>query len=108
MITDRDVDELLNKKKSTRSILQSDSQSRRGEGIGEFEDSEIRDQYDNPTTQNLCDLMSQANKSKNLNLSLLKFNSVRIELSYFGELLRENVSYLNFEGIRKYAFESFR
>lgn len=28
------------------------------------EDSEIQERYDNKTTQNLCDLMNQANMSK--------------------------------------------
>lgn len=62
-----DVENMINVAKSTKSILYGSPRSRDGESIAEKSNrSDIPNRYDNQTTQNLCDLMNQANTSNDL------------------------------------------
>lgn len=59
-----DVENMINAAKSTKSILYGSPRSRDAESIADRSNrSDIPNRYDNQTTQNLCDLMNQANTS---------------------------------------------
>jgi len=65
IISDKDIEELF-KKKSYRSNFMSESLSKRKEESEgqKSNNTEIQNRYDNQTTQNLCELMNEANTSK--------------------------------------------
>jgi hypothetical protein len=61
-----DIDDLMSGANSTKSIIPRSPLSPNKEAesiIGKSNRSDIPDKYDNQTTQNLCDLMNQANMS---------------------------------------------
>ena len=63
LISEQDIDHMMTNRRSNKFLNESPNKNMGSQGDLKSDDSEIPNQYDNQTTQNLCDLMNQANTS---------------------------------------------